>query len=76
MRVSFICLFLFRKFFISKYNIFFLMPMRVMRQERKKIQKKEEKRKIPRFGRYVTISPLFFPYFSSSFSSLLQHGRG
>ena len=48
MRVSFICLFLFRKFFISKYNIFFLMPMRVMRQERKKIQKKEEKRKIPR----------------------------
>ena len=74
MRVSFICLFLFRKFFISKYNIFFLMPMRVMRQERKKIQKKEEKRKIPRTQKGMSIFPLFFSYFSSfSSSSLFFH---
>ena len=31
------------------------------------MQKSEEKRKIPRFGRYVTISPLFFSYFPPIF---------
>ena len=31
------------------------------------MQKSEEKRKIPRSGRYVTISPLFFSYFPPIF---------
>ena len=38
MKVFFICLFLFSKFIMSKYNIYFekKMLMRVMRQEQKK----------------------------------------
>ena len=31
------------------------------------MQKSEKKRKIPRFGRYVTIFPLFFSYFPPIF---------
>ena len=56
---------------MSKYNIYFKkMPMRVMRQEWKKIQKSEKKEKnteVPK--RYVTIFSLFVSYFSSSSSS-------
>ena len=37
------------------------------------MQKSEEKRKIPRSGRYVTISPLFFSYFPHIFLLLFLH---
>ena len=55
--------------------------MRVMRQKLKKMQKSEEKRKIPRsrkgtsiFPLFFSYFPLFFLYFSSSFScSSLLH---
>ena len=44
MKVFFVCLFLFSKIYLYLKK----MSMRVMRQERKKMQKSEEKRKIQR----------------------------
>ena len=64
MKVFFICLFLFSKFIMSKYNIYFekKMLMRVMRQEQKKMQKSEENRKITRYVYISSIFLLFFPF--------------
>ena len=83
MKVFFICLFLFSKFIMSKYNIYFekKMLMRVMRQEQKKMQKSEENRKITRSQQGMSIFPLFFSYFFLFFfvlfaSSHYSRGQG
>ena len=49
------------------------MPMRVMRQGRKKMQKSEEKIKIPRSRKGTSIFPIFFLFFFAFFTSPL-HG--
>ena len=51
------------------------MPMRVMRQEQKKMQKSEENRKITRSRKGMSIFPLFFVFFFVLFASS-QHSKG